>query len=424
MGKRNRFKIFLCFGMATLLLSGCFNAPTISGNPFSTGTTENALNASGNGTETVTPVTGATDTVTSDVNNVDSSGSESTVPEYLAKEHLDEVALQQKEKFCFQALSEKEQVLYTQILEILNHYGEEQEIETIDETELAHVFQCVLLDHPEIFWVDGYSFIRRKKGDQDLNILLSGQYTYTSSEVTSYRFQIDQYVSSATVGLQTASDYKKSKAVYEYIIHHTEYKIGAKDNQNILSVMLYGESVCQGYAKTYQYLMEYLGIPCTVIVGATKDGESHAWNLVKLDGDYYYVDVTWGDASYLSSSYMSAQMPSIGYGFLNITTADLNKSHVIQHEVDVPVCTATADNYFVKENRIFYLVNDADLSTLFATAYQNGEETISLKCSDEFVYAQMKKRLLDDQAIFGFLQGTTSVNYVEDEDSFILTFWL
>ena len=67
------------------------------------------------------------------------------------------------------------------------------------------------------------------------------------------------------------------------------YDLNAENNQNIISVFLEGRTVCQGYACATKYLMDLLDIPCTIVTG-TANGEPHAWNLIELDGAYYYMD--------------------------------------------------------------------------------------------------------------------------------------
>ncbi len=57
------------------------------------------------------------------------------------------------------------------------------------------------------------------------------------------------------------------------------------------------KTVCQGYANATQYLLTLLGIPAVVVTG-TAEGDTHAWNLVQLDGAYYFMDTTWGNSSY------------------------------------------------------------------------------------------------------------------------------
>ena len=57
--------------------------------------------------------------------------------------------------------------------------------------------------------------------------------------------------------------------------------------------------VCDGYAKSFMYLMNIVGVPTHLVLGTSVDatGESvgHAWNLIKIQGEYYHVDSTWTD---------------------------------------------------------------------------------------------------------------------------------
>ena len=69
--------------------------------------------------------------------------------------------------------------------------------------------------------------------------------------------------------------------------------MNAPMNQSAYSALVNGRTVCAGYARAFQYLMQRLGIPCYYCTGYA--GEDHAWNIIKLGEDYYNVDVTWDD---------------------------------------------------------------------------------------------------------------------------------
>ncbi len=85
--------------------------------------------------------------------------------------------------------------------------------------------------------------------------------------------------------------------------------------------------------------------------GGTADGQSHAWNLAKLDGEYYYIDTTWGNATY-SGDGMGLDS-FINYNYFAVTTGELQKTHQPNDDIIVPVCQAVKDNYYVHENLLF-----------------------------------------------------------------------
>lgn len=332
--------------------------------------------------------------------------------------------------YAYQMLSEDEKVVYTEIANALLTFGEDVKLSSCDKEEISRVFQCVLNDHPEIFYVDGYTYTEYTLGDVLRKITFTGTYRFSQEEVQEKQKLIDNYVNQCLAGMpKDADEYTKVKYIYEYLIHHTEYDATAQNNQNICSVFIEGRSVCQGYAKATQYLLNQADIFATLVLGSVTGGEGHAWNMVRIDGQYYYVDTTWGDASYQavegSVTYPDEKIPTINYDYLCVTTKQLEITHTINNVVELPECTSMTANYYVREGVYFTQWDEDRLKRIFEEGYEKGSTYVTLKCADYEVYRQMQEALIINQGIFRYLDCPDGVvSYSDNEKQYSMSFWL
>lgn len=350
----------------------------------------------------------------------------------------EETALLHKEdhsgKYCYEQLSDVEKLWYADMFAIMDGMHKDVTLTlkgntAIGEDGIDRIFQCVMNDNPQLFFVKGYTYTVYTYGQKISKITFSGTYTMNAADRADKQALVDAAVEAALAGISPeASDYEKIKYVYEYVIKNTNYNLDAPDNQNICSVFIGGESVCQGYAKATQYLLEKLGVPTTLVVGTVYGGESHAWNLVLADGAYYYVDTTWGDASYRmeeDADIGGVQLPSINYDYLCVTTDWLLKTHSIENVVDLPLCESMENNYYVKEGAYFTTYDEATLRTFFEQNYENGKTEVTIQCADKTVYDLFLEELITNQKIFRLLNSPGgTIAYTEDSDKFSMTFWL
>ena len=97
--------------------------------------------------------------------------------------------------------------------------------------------------------------------------------------------------------------YQRELALHDWMLDWAEYDPGALSSGPIGEPMPHNDDpygfltgrkgICTGYASTFQLLMELAGVECLTVVGVGLSTDDHAWNMVKLDGEWYCVDPTW-----------------------------------------------------------------------------------------------------------------------------------
>ena len=336
-------------------------------------------------------------------------------------------------RFAYESLDAQEQIWYGEIEQALGEMTDTVKLSTepigqgLDEQDIDRIFQCVLIDHPEIFYTTGYTYTKYSRGDRTVGIDFAGTYSLPREEAVNKAEEIRGRASEWLSDIPSdASEYDKVKAVYEKIIFSTDYDLNASDNQNIASVFLGNSSVCQGYAKATQYLLNHLGVMCTLVQGTVDTGEAHAWNLVRVEGDYYYVDTTWGDASYrMEDGSGQEELPEINYDYLCVTTQELLRTHRIESVVAMPECTATQANYYVREGVYFTSYDAEQMQSIFDRAWESGRTEITLKCADEECYREICRVLIDEQEIFSYMpENSSTIAYAQNGKQLSLTFWV
>lgn len=111
---------------------------------------------------------------------------------------------------------------------------------------------------------------------------------------------VEQYKNSIVEECKNLSTVEKIRYVNNYLIDNTDYDILAGNNvYNIYGTLVEKKAVCEGYARACKYILDELEIPCIIACGIAKNSqnvtESHAWNYVKIDENWYALDITWND---------------------------------------------------------------------------------------------------------------------------------
>lgn len=182
-------------------------------------------------------------------------------------------------------------------------------------SETYFMFRC---DHPEYYWLANtvYPTIIVNSYDGAISEIRLNVSIYDEYADEKYRKDLDKAIDSRTdeyIGMikdsGEQSKYKIVKLIHDKILDDVEY--GYDENGEPLDTpqahgivgVLDGDSetdvVCEGYAKTFQLILNALDIDNVYVTGYAFNGsyyEAHAWNMVMMDdGEYYNFDVTWDD---------------------------------------------------------------------------------------------------------------------------------
>ena len=272
----------------------------------------------------------------------------------------------------------------------------------------------------------GYEVTTYRLGTELRRITFTGTWTLESDEVLSRRAQLEAAAALWLEGLPDGTDdFEKVKYIYDELILRTEYEQGSADSQTICSVLLNQRSVCQGYAKTFQYLCQLAGIPAMLVTGDV-NGEGHAWNIVFLDGDWYYIDPTWGDASYQreEGEETPALTETVNYDYFCVTTQEIERTHSMDDNQLLPVCNAVQDQYYRHEGLYLQSADKEKIDEIFARAAQKGAPMVCFQCADDTVYQEVYRLLIEERGIFAYLpESETTAAYLDSDRERTFYFW-
>lgn len=221
-------------------------------------------------------------------------------------------------KIIYNALAENEENLKTgnYTIEFGNKFNKLLNTENGTE-QLNSSYQQALdafsLDKPEVFYIDiSKMFLMiysRKtilkttytvsiKSEENSNYFIDG--FNTQEEVKEAAKQVEN-VKLNLCNQLTGDNYNKIKQIHDCLVDNLQYEqtISKANIRNIYGALVTKEVVCEGYAKSFKYILDELNIPNIIVVGkatnSSNQTESHAWNYVYIDEKWYAIDVTWDD---------------------------------------------------------------------------------------------------------------------------------
>lgn len=193
--------------------------------------------------------------------------------------------------------------------------------------------------------------------------------------------------------------YDKLKYFHDYLITHCESDSEDVYANTIYGALVRGKALCEGYAKSFSYLCNKAGIENIIVTGETDT--AHMWNMVKIDGNWYHVDVTWD-----KPDGMIAEMypDMVMYQYFLVTDSVIENNHTIWTIISPPPkAYGTTENYFIKEG-LYVESEEATEQTIenaLRKAISEGKHTASVKFSTNNMLLSTVRQMMDSASSGG-----------------------
>lgn len=339
---------------------------------------------------------------------------ESTAPDLI-------ISQTNTERYGYSTLTAEEKKLYDDIvagIEGLRYKICDEDAYTLE--EWSKIYGLVYMQEPRLFYMNA-----------KLKVGKLFYLTKDSAAINEMQKSIDAVADKLVAEANGKSTtYEKLKVFHDYLVLNSTFEL--KDeitnyNATIYNALGSGEAQgniqCAGYAKAMQYLCDKAGIVSMVVTGETNKGQTHAWNVVDIDGKWYNLDATWDDPILSTPNYKN-----IRYNFFLVPDSGIHNithMHVGQKKLSngnyityftPPACVDNDQNYFVKSGKVYSDFDSADkaIRAEIERAAKDGTRTAQIAVSSKELYKQIYDAKMDYNT---YAKGFSGVKGVNDECS-------
>ena len=333
-----------------------------------------------------------------------------------------------KEYAVKNTLTRQQVKYYNYLVAQIEEYETVFHFDNAGKEDLKAAYFAVLDDHPEYFWLGkGYVYHSSTIGDFSSITLTPTILTKDRDELRRLSEELQQLTKQIVQDAKSkGSVYEQVKYFHDYIVDNTDYDTAALDlirdedyDEIVVGGTAYGclmkhTALCSGYAAAFQLLCHEAGVDCYLVNGtrATESG-THQWNFLKLDGDYYYMDVTWDDPVREDGVRVRT------YEYFLISDEDLARTHTIDHDRPLPDCTAVRYNYYVYNDLYF---EEYDFRYIQDAAEKDPDGTeLTMKFGSPEQLELAENDLMENQRIFEIDGFSGGVSYSTSTSGCILT---
>lgn len=251
------------------------------------------------------------------------------------------------EEFYYQKMDRQKQAVYHGMLQGVRQLADQIQLPRVDGKELYDIFFQMRLDHPEIFWVVGFSW---KYYPDSPNLIFVPEYLFEKGKIKEHQIALTSRVEKLARQAQGLSEWEKEKYVHDFICKNVRYdKLKKPYSHEIIGPLGQGVGVCEGIAKAVKVLCDALGLWCMIAICGNNPEKGikyrHTWNIVRIGGQYYHLDATFDNT-------LGNDKKEIRYDYFNLD----DKSIFRDHEpliAPAPKCEE-GEHFYYKEKKLSF----------------------------------------------------------------------
>lgn len=191
--------------------------------------------------------------------------------------------------------SKRMQKAYDDVVESVAGYESHSLIPlTISTEDYSAVLETVRCEQLAFFFLDSRTVGDYNSTAQTFEINFN--YKYPIKDINSMLRKTEQ-AAAEIIALtdDSMTDYEKLRIFHDYLVTNVESSVDTEYVDSIYGALVEKRALCEGYAKAFSYLCNLSGIENMIVTGSTSI--DHMWNMVKLDDNWYHVDVGWDQPS-------------------------------------------------------------------------------------------------------------------------------
>lgn len=299
-------------------------------------------------------------------------------------------------------LTEEERVLYDTVKEAVLNFEEFVKFDPPASREAVRkIYRLVYSQERQYFWLSNIFYAP----DSEVSTLKLN-YLYEREDAELKRAELDFAASTILGGTPSgASDFEKVVYFHDKIVTGCEFSTEEQHVNSAYGVLVTGYGQCEGYAAALAMLCSKAGIPNYIVCGTNADGTTHAWNKIRLNGEWYNADCTWDDPI------IKRNNPDfVRHDYLLVKDSEIEgRTHFTDTLYSgYTTCSATELNYFSGSGLMFDNAGDGVEEIIRQVKEKGsvGKREVEVRFSDINAYYAAMARLFDNGEMKDIIEDT------------------